>query len=87
MTPPDPHRPLRDDVSKLGEMLGDTVKAREGTAVFETVETVRRIAKAARQRDEPALHALEAPLGAMPLATAVPVARAFAHFLALANIA
>ena len=87
MTTTDPHRPLRVDVSMLGEILGDTLRAREGAAVFETVERVRLIAKAARQRDAHALEALEAPLRALPLAMAVPVARAFSHFLTLANIA
>lgn len=83
----DPHQPLRDDVSMLGGMLGDTLREREGTAVYETVENVRRIAKAARQGDAHAIEALEGPLRAMPLALAVPVARAFSHFLTLANIA
>ena len=55
----DPHRPLRDDVSMLGEMLGETLRAREGQALFETVERVRRIAKAARQQDSHALESLE----------------------------
>ena len=71
----------------LGEMLGDTLRQREGTALFETVERVRRIAKAARQRDEHAIGELEEPLRALPLTMAVPVARAFSHFLTLANIA
>ena len=84
---PDPHRPLRDDVSMLGELLGDTLRSREGTALFETVEAVRRLAKAARQRDAHAIDDLETPLHALPLEMAVPVARAFAHFLTLANIA
>jgi phosphoenolpyruvate carboxylase len=84
---PDPHKPLRADVSMLGEMLGDMLRAREGTAVFETVERVRRVAKAARQPDGHALAALERPLQALPLDLAVPVARAFSHFLTLANIA
>ena len=45
MTPPsDPHKRLRDDVSMLGEMLGDTLRTREGAEVFETVERVRQIA-------------------------------------------
>jgi phosphoenolpyruvate carboxylase len=87
VTAPDPHRRLRDDVSMLGEILGETLRAREGTALYETVERVRRLAKAARQRDAHALGALEGPLRALPLAMAVPVARAFAHFLTLANIA
>ncbi len=85
--PQDPHKPLRADVSLLGEMLGDTLRAREGVALFDTVEAVRRIAKAARQHDDHALATLEQPLQALPLAMAVPVARAFSHFLTLANIA
>ena len=87
MTPPDPHKPLRDDVSMLGEMLGETLRAREGPALYEMVERVRRIAKAGRRRNEPAIDELEEPLRALPLAMAVPVARAFSHFLTLANIA
>ena len=85
--PPDPHKPLRDDVSMLGEMLGDTVRALEGDAVFETVERVRRLAKAARQRERHEVGSLEERLRALPIAMAVPVARAFSHFLTLANIA
>ena len=85
--PPDPHKPLRADVSMLGEMLGDMLRTREGPAVFETVERVRLVAKAARQQDGHALAALERPLQALPLDLAVPVARAFSHFLTLANIA
>ena len=83
----DPHKPLRDDVSMLGEMLGETLRARGGPDLFPTVERIRRIAIDARQRDTHALPALEAPLHALPLDLAVPVARAFAHFLTLANIA
>lgn len=87
MADQDPHKPLRADVSLLGGMLGDTLRHREGLALFETVERIRRIAKAARREDDHALAALEAPLQALPLAMAVPVARAFSHFLTLANIA
>ena len=71
----------------LGEMLGETLRAREGAALYEMVERVRRIAKAGRQRHEPAIAELEEPLRALPLDMAVPVARAFSHFLTLANIA
>jgi phosphoenolpyruvate carboxylase len=87
MSPADPHRPLRDDVSKLGEILGETLRAREGGRVFETVEAVRQLAKAARQHDDHEIGVLEGPLRELPLSMAVPVARAFAHFLTLANIA
>ena len=71
----------------LGELLGETLRSREGTALYETVEAVRQLAKAARQGDAHAVSALEQPLHALPLEMAVPVARAFAHFLTLANIA
>jgi phosphoenolpyruvate carboxylase len=83
----DPHGPLRDDVSMLGGMLGDTLRALEGDAVFEAVERVRRLAKAARRRGRHEVVPLEERLRSLPLETAVPVARAFSHFLTLANIA
>jgi len=86
----DPHKPLRDDVRLLGELLGETLRAREGTPLFETVERVRALAKAARSGatgDGDAFEKLSALLAEMPVAAALPVARAFAHFLNLANIA
>src|SRR6185503_11342064 len=83
----DPHKCLRDDVSLLGEMLGTTLRTREGHAVFETVEQVRRAAKAAREGAGHETVPLERRLRPLPLDVAVPVARAFSHFLTLANIA
>ena len=41
----DPHAPLRDDVRMLGELLGETLRLREGQALFETVERVRALSK------------------------------------------
>ena len=38
MAAADPHKPLRGDVSLLGDMLGQTLRAREGHDVFEIVE-------------------------------------------------
>jgi phosphoenolpyruvate carboxylase len=84
---PDPHRPLRDDVRLLGELLGDTLKARAGAAVFNTVERVRALAKSGRAGNDADFQTLAAELSRMPLDAAAPVARAFAHFLHLANIA
>ena len=40
----DPHKPLRDDVRLLGELLGDTVKRFAGDEVFRMVERVRALA-------------------------------------------
>ena len=83
----DPHKPLREDVRLLGELLGDMLRAREGKALLERVEGVRALAKRAHGGDPAAFEELADELRDMPISAAVPVARAFAHFLALANIA
>jgi phosphoenolpyruvate carboxylase len=62
----------------------------EGPALYERVERVRACAKRARRGGDgaaAAFDALAAELAAMPLDAAVPVARAFAQFLHLANVA
>jgi phosphoenolpyruvate carboxylase len=82
----DPHRPLREDVRLLGELLGETLRARGGEELFETVERVRALAKTGRAGDD-GFPELSAELARLPVTAAVPVARAFSHFLALANIA
>jgi phosphoenolpyruvate carboxylase len=87
----DPHKPLRDDVRLLGELLGGTLRRQEGQALFERVERVRALAKRTRSDTGDgageAFEGLADELRAMPVAAAVPVARSFAHFLNLANIA
>jgi phosphoenolpyruvate carboxylase len=83
----DPHQPLRDDVRLLGELLGDTLRALEGDALFGRVEQVRALAKRAHAGDAAAFESLADRLAEMPIAAAVPIARAFSHFLTLANIA
>lgn len=72
---------LRDDIHLLGDLLGETLRAQEGTALFEMVERVRALAKNGR------LDELTELLASQPTEAALPVARAFAHFLNLANIA
>jgi phosphoenolpyruvate carboxylase len=83
----DPHKPLRDDVRLLGELLGDTLRACEGEELLERVEKVRALAKRAHAGDPLAFEELADGLSDLPIAAAVPIARAFAHFLTLANIA
>ena len=84
---PDPHQPLRDDVRLLGELLGQTLREQEGVPLFERVERVRALAKSARGGSLADFDSLSAELSSMPVDEAIPVARAFAHFLNLANIA
>jgi phosphoenolpyruvate carboxylase len=84
----DPHKPLRDDVRLLGALLGETLRRDEGITHFERVERVRALAKLTRTGSgDDDFETLAAELGAMPVEAALPVARIFAHFLNLANIA
>ncbi len=86
-TAPDPHAPLRDDVRLLGRLLGDTIRSLDGAPAYEAIEQVRRLAKGARAGDVSAAAELRAVVDALPSELSMPVARGFAHFLALANIA
>lgn len=86
----DPHAPLRDDVRLLGRLLGEQLRTLAGDAVFESVEQIRALAKDARASDDPestSWRALDAVLTSLPAERATAVARAFAQFLALANLA
>jgi phosphoenolpyruvate carboxylase len=83
----DPHKPLRDDVRLLGTLLGETLEGHGGKALLQTVERVRALAKGGRGGDAAGFGTLTSELSAMPVELALPVARAFAHFLNLANIA
>jgi phosphoenolpyruvate carboxylase len=86
MNEPDPHKPLRQDVRLLGELLGETLRVHEGASLLETVEQVRALAKRARA-DGGDFRGLAARLGELPVEAAIPLARAFTHFLNLANVA
>jgi phosphoenolpyruvate carboxylase len=83
----DPHKPLRDDVRLLGELLGDVLRAHEGEALFQEVERVRALSKRARAGSDADFETLARELSQLPVDSALPLARAFAHFLNLANIA
>ncbi len=87
LVPSDPHLPLRADVNLLGTLLGDTLTQIEGREIFDAVECVRTLAKGAREGDTADRDALERTLTRLPVESALTVARAFAHFLTLANIA
>ncbi len=78
---------LREDIRELGELLGETLQEQGGRPLFDTVERVRGLAKAARAGDETAARELERILSELPPEQVIPVARAFSQFLNLANIA
>ena len=68
-------------------MLGEILRAQEGAELYELVEKVRALAKRARAGSVDAAESLRALLAVLDTRQAMPLARAFAHFLALANIA
>jgi phosphoenolpyruvate carboxylase len=84
---PDRQQPLRDDIRLLGTLLGETLRAQEGPRLFDAVERVRALAKSARHGSPADFATLDGTLQELQLEEALTVARAFAHFLSLANIA
>jgi phosphoenolpyruvate carboxylase len=83
----DPHKALRDDVRLLGELLGETLRRQEGQPLFDRVERVRALAKRTRSSTGEDFETLASELRGMPVEAALPIARSFAHFLNLANVA
>jgi len=84
----DKDAPLRYDTRLLGRILGDTVRAQEGEAVFEAIERIRRTAvRFHRDAEEGARQELQETLSGLPTAQALVIIRAFGHFSHLANIA
>src|SRR4051794_31137398 len=47
------HRPLREDIRFLGNLLGDILREQAGSAVFDTEEILRQGFKALRNGPEP----------------------------------
>jgi phosphoenolpyruvate carboxylase len=88
----DKDQALRDDIRLLGRLLGDTVRSREGEAVFELIERIRRDSIRFRRDDDPATRLdsrreLEATLDTLSHDDTQHVVRAFSYFSHLANLA
>jgi phosphoenolpyruvate carboxylase len=85
---PEKDDPLREDTRLLGRILGDTVHAQEGAAVFDIVENIRQTSiRFHRDNDLPARRELEEILDGMSIDQTVQIIRAFSYFSHLANIA
>jgi len=78
---------LRDDVRLLGELLGEVLRHHEGPDMLALVEAVRALSKSAHAGSDADFDTLADRLRDLPIGDAFRVARAFAHFLTLANIA
>ena len=83
----DHYAALKANVGLLGTKLGDTIRNQLGDAVLERVEQIRLLSKAARQGEELQADKLKQVLRSLTDDELLPVARAFAQFLNLANLA
>jgi phosphoenolpyruvate carboxylase len=85
---PEKDLPLRYDIRLLGRILGETVRAQEGEAVFALVERIRQTGVLFhRDADEAARAELQTIMSGLPTAQAIRIIRAFGHFSHLANLA
>ncbi|MFY0185387.1 phosphoenolpyruvate carboxylase [Stenotrophomonas sp. PUT21] len=81
-----PDIPLRDDVRRLGALVGDLLAEQVATQFFDDVEQVRTRAIARRESDAP-LSDLNDALTGLPPARAEAMVRAFSTYFQVVNIA
>src|SRR3712207_4403712 len=86
--PDDKDLPLREDIRLLGTILGDTVRAQEGEAVFDLVERLRQTStRFHRDGGETARRELAATLNALSPDATPRIVRAFSFFAPPASTA
>ena len=78
---------LSTTIHLLGEALGDVIRTQESTALFETEERIRALAKARRLGDPAAAKQLAGEIAALPDDDARATASAFAVYFDLVNLA
>lgn len=84
---PEPTDPaLREDVRRLGALVGELLVEQLGTAFFECIEVLRTTA-IARRRDGVALATLAGALAGLDAANAQALARAFSLYFQVVNVA
>ena len=83
----DRFQPLRTQVKLLGSILGQVIVKQEDQLTLDLIEKIRRLSKDARGGQQESWTQLAQELKTLPLPKMLPIARSFAHFLALANVA
>jgi phosphoenolpyruvate carboxylase len=78
---------LSEQIHLLGDLLGESIVEQEGPGLFTLVEEIRALAKAHRAGDAAAGERLAATVGALSLSQAHGVAKAFASYFQLVNLA
>lgn len=76
-----------ETTSYLGALLDQCIAATEGDACLEKVKQIRELARASRLEKQGDYKSLVSVLNDLSNAELLPIARAFNHFLNLANIA
>ena len=84
----DKDTPLRDDIRRLGNLLGETVRTQEGDRIFDLIETIRQTGVRFHRFDDTDARAeLETILSELTPTDAVSVIRALSYFSHFVNIA
>jgi len=78
---------LSEQIHLLGDLLGETIVEQEGQACLDLVEEIRALAKAHRSGDSDAGARLVARVRELPVARTRLVAKAFATYFQLVNLA
>ncbi|HEY5666208.1 MAG TPA: phosphoenolpyruvate carboxylase, partial [Gammaproteobacteria bacterium] len=78
---------LREDVHRLGELVGELVRDQGGEALFDLVEAARRASIARREGDAAAQNELETLLSALTPRSARDFIRAFSTYFQMVNMA
>ncbi|MBI3333409.1 MAG: phosphoenolpyruvate carboxylase [Candidatus Omnitrophica bacterium] len=78
---------LRRDVRFLTSLLGEIIREQEGAPFFRTVERIRTLAKASRERGGGEIRRLQRLIQRLPFRTAFKVAKAFTIYFQLVNLA
>jgi phosphoenolpyruvate carboxylase len=80
-------RALREDVHRLGGLVGELVREQGGEALFDLVETARKLAIQHREGDRAAYGELKALLGSLAPSTGKDFIRAFSTYFQMVNTA
>ena len=87
ITFPPKDQPLREDVGRLGDLVGQVVREQGGETLFSCVETARLAAIRRREGDVTGAEALSRALHALPANEAAEVVRAFSTYFQVVNLA